>query len=48
MFRVRTIYISFGGLEKIKGCYAGKVADLKRKRREMGEGAAVSRQERVE
>lgn len=35
-------------VKKMKGCCAKTFADLERRKRVMGEGAAVSRQERVE
>lgn len=44
MFMVRIIYFSFGG-EKMKGCCA---QTGKGERGLLGEGVAVSRQERVE
>lgn len=47
MFMVRIIKFNFGG-EDIKECCAQTGADLERRKRVMGEGAAVSLQERVE
>lgn len=47
MFMVRIIKFNFGG-EKMKECCVQTVSDLERRKKVMGEGAAVSRHERVE